>query len=116
MNNLQDVFNRIKETKTKQKEIRKMYKDSLAQNQAYTQIVEQLEELKRKKKEIENEIQGEMMGDMQKLDAYKMHVKTDNEMLADIAINQLMSGERVELIDNNDQKYEPVFSVRFKKA
>lgn len=116
MNDLQAVFNRIKETKRKQKQIRDMYKDSLATHQEYQEVLEKLDELKTRKKQIETIVQSEMEEDYRKLDAYKMHVKTDNELLSDLAINQLMSGETVEVVDENEQKYEPQFSVRFKKA
>lgn len=116
MADLKEVFGRIKETKQKQKEIRRMYKDALTQNMEYEKLIEQLDTLKARKKEIENDIKSEMEGDIQKLDAYRMHIKTDQEMMSDLAINQLMSGETVELVDENDQKYEPIFSVRFKKS
>ncbi len=51
-----------------------------------------------------------------KLDAYKMHLKTDMEMLSDLALNDLMAGKTVEVVDKNNQKYEPLFSVKFKKS
>ena len=116
MADLKEVFNRIKETKSKQKEIRGMYKDALSQSMEYQKLLEDLDKLKIRKKEIEISIKDEMRADIEKLDAYRMHIKTDQEMMSDLAINQLMSGETVELIDENDQKYEPVFTVRFKKA
>lgn len=116
MNELQTVFVRIKETKQKQKEIRAMYKDQLAQHQEYQQLLEKLDALKERKKSIEADVKNELASDFQKLDAYKMHIQNDHELMSDLAINQLMSGETVELVDENDQKYEPIFSVRFKKA
>lgn len=116
MSNLQEVFNRIQETKNKAKEIRKMYKDSLNGSHEYQEILEKLESLKARKKQIETELKEDSMNDFRKLDAYKMHLKTDLEMLSDLALNQFVSGETVEVKDENDQKYEPVFSVRFKKA
>lgn len=51
-----------------------------------------------------------------KIDAYKMHVKNDLEMLSDLALNKLVSGESVEVIDEAGSKYEPLFTVKFKKA
>ena len=93
-----------------------MYKDALSQSMEYQKLLEDLDKLKIRKKEIEISIKDEMRADIEKLDAYRMHIKTDQEMMSDLAINQLMSGETVELIDENDQKYEPVFTVRFKKA
>lgn len=116
MNDLQEVFNRIKETRTKAREIRKMYKDSLTAHQEYQEIVEKLEALKIRKKQIETEIKTDQQADFQKLDAYKMHVKNDTEMLSDLALNKLMAGETVEVTDEAGGKYEPLFTVKFKKA
>lgn len=116
MNDLQTVFVRIKETKAKQREIRTVYKDLLSQDQEYQQLLEKLNALKARKKEIETVTKAELESDFQKMDAYRMHIQNDNELLADLAINQLMAGETVELVDENDQKYEPIFSVKFKKA
>ncbi len=116
MNDLQEVFNRIRETRNKAKEIRKIYKDSLIANQEYQEIVEKLDALKMRKKQIETETKNDQMADFQKLDAYKMHVKNDIEMLSDLALNKLVSGETVEVTDEAGDKYEPLFTVKFKKA
>ncbi|HEX3099664.1 MAG TPA: hypothetical protein VHQ41_01685 [Patescibacteria group bacterium] len=116
MNDLQEVFNRIRETRSKTKEIRKMYKDSLIANQEYQQIVEKLENLKLRKKQIETEIKTDQQADFQKLDAYKMHITNDIELLSDMALNKLVSGETVEVVDEAGDKYEPLFTVKFKKA
>ncbi len=56
------------------------------------------------------------MNDFKKLDALRMHVQTDMEMISDMALNKLMSGETVEVVDADNNRYEPLFSVRFKKA
>lgn len=116
MNDLQEVFNRIRETKSKQKEIRQMYKDELAASHEYQEILDKLETLKARKKQIETELKNDNTNNFKQLDAYKMHVKTDMEVLSDLALNKLMAGETVEVKDQDDQKYEPLFSVRFKKA
>lgn len=116
MNDLQEVFNRIRETRIKSKEIRKMYQDSLIANQEYQEVKEKLEELKVRKKQIESQIQEDQQADFQKLDAYKMHVKNDLEMLSDLALNKLVSGETVEVVDEAGGKYEPLFTVKFKKS
>ena len=113
---LQEVFNRIRETKVKQKEIRQMYKDALEASHEYQEILNKLDVLKARKKQIETELKNDNANNFKQLDAYKMHVKTDMEMLSDLALNKLMAGETVEVKDEDDQRYEPQFSVRFKKA
>ncbi len=116
MNDLQEVFNRIRETRTKQKEIRQIYKDALEASHEYQEILEKLDTLKARKKQIEFDLKNDNTNNFKAMDAYKMHVKTDMEMLSDLALNKLMAGETVEVKDEDDQKYEPQFSVRFKKA
>jgi hypothetical protein len=113
---LQEVFNRIRETKQEQKELRKMYKDALEASDEYKELVEKLEVLKQKKKQIETQTKEDVGNNFKKLDALKMHVKTDLELLSDLAFNKLVAGERVEIQDNDHNRYEPVFMVRFKKA
>lgn len=116
MPNVQEVFNRIKDTKRKAKEIKRMYKDSLEASFEYREVLEKLEAIKARKKQLELQIQEESAGEFAKLDAYKMHIKTDNELLSDLALNSLVAGEAVEVKDENEEAYEPVFTVRFKKA
>lgn len=116
MNDLQEVFNRIRETRNKAKEIRKMYKDSLIANQEYQEVTEKLDNLKLRKKQIETDIKTDQMADFQRLDAYNMNVKNDIELMSDMALNKLVSGETVEVIDEANNKYEPLFTVKFKKA
>jgi len=39
----------------------------------------------------------------------------DNQLLSDIAMSQVAKGEKIEISDEYETKYEPIFSVRFKK-
>lgn len=116
MQDLQTIFNRIKDTKQKAKQVKQMYKDALENSTAYREVLSKLEELKAKKKEIETSIKEDSGGEFQKLDAYKMSIQADNQLLSDLALNTLMSGETVKVTDNNNEDYEPVFKVSFKKA
>lgn len=116
MNDIQEIFNRMRETKKKAKEVKKMYKDALEASREYQDILEKLEVLKTRKKQIETELKEDSMNDFKQLDAYKMHVKADMEMLSDLALNQLVEGETVEVVDEDNNKYEPLFTVKFKKA
>ena len=52
MANIQEIFNRIQETKNKQKEIKAMYRDALANSFEYNEVTDKLKKLKEKKKEI----------------------------------------------------------------
>lgn len=116
MSRLQDVFNRIQQTKKEQREIKSMYRDALTNSQRYQTVVEELKTLKEKKKKIEDSIKDEFRSEFNKLDTLKLDIENDNLLMSDLAINKLMKGETVEITDEKDNKYEPAFSVRFKKA
>jgi len=115
MKDLQSVFNKIKEIKREQKVLKESYRDALANSQKYQNTVDELKTLKEKKKTIEAEFQQELSSNFTKLDRLKLDLESEKEMLSDIAINQLMSGKTVEVTDEYDNKYEPRFSVNFKK-
>ena len=116
MQNVQEVFNKIREMKKEQKDIRDMYKDALVQADKYEEIVEQLKVLREKKKEIEARIQSELGRSWEKFEDLKLEVETQKEMLNDIAISTLMKGETVAVKDEFDNAYEPIWKVNFKKT
>lgn len=116
MQNVQEVFNKIREMKKEQKDIRDMYKDALVQADKYEEIVEEIKVLREKKKEIEARIQADLGRSWEKFEDLKLQVDAEKEMLNDIAISTLMKGETVVAKDEFDNIYEPVWKVNFKKT
>ncbi|MFH0853974.1 MAG: hypothetical protein V1891_00560 [bacterium] len=116
MQNIQEVFNRIKEKKQEAKEIKKIYKEALSNSQKYKDASEELKVLKEKKKATEESIKSDFTDEFDKLDIIKADIESDQILLNDIALNQLIKGETVEIFDENNAKYEPIFTVNFKKA
>lgn len=116
MQNIQEVFTKIREMKKEQKDLRDMYKDALAQADKYEEIVEEIKTLREKKKEIETRIQMELGRAWEKLEDLKLEVESEKEMLNDIAISTLMKGETVEVKDEFDNVFEPLWKVNFKKT
>ncbi|MEI7621780.1 MAG: hypothetical protein WCJ51_04585 [Candidatus Moraniibacteriota bacterium] len=116
MQNVQEVFNKIREMKKEQKGLRDMYKDALAQADEYEEVVEEITTLREKKKQIETRIQAELGRSWEKFDDLKREVETEKEMLNDIALTTLMKGETVEVKDEFENAYEPSWKVSFKKA
>ncbi len=115
MVNIQEIFNRLEETKRKQKDIRKMFKDALANSSEYTEIIEKIKVLRDRRVQIEDSIKADFSSEFTKLDDYKIDIASDSELLSDAALTKLMKGETVEIVDDKDTKYVPVFSVKFKK-
>ena len=113
MAKLQEVFDRIQEAKKEVRDISEAYRDALANDERYKKITEEIRDLRIKKQQIEARIKSEGFS---KMDKIKAEIIGDNQLLSDIALSQLMKGEKVEALDKKDNKYEPIFNVKFKKA
>lgn len=114
-NRLPEVFKRIQDKKKEQRDLRALYRDALSVNGQYQQILEELESLKMKKKQIESSVQADFKSEFDKLEGLKLNLASDNLLLSDLAVKQLVDGESIKIIDENKVEYEPLFSVRFKK-
>ncbi len=115
MQNIQEIFNRIQVVKKKQKDIKSSYREVLKQNGEYQEIEEKIKTLRASRKQIEAAIRTDFSADFTKLDDFKIDLASDNELLADAALSTLMKGETVEVKDEYENTYQPVFAVRFKK-
>lgn len=116
MQNLQDIFDRIRATKREQKQIATMYRDALSASHEYRDLLEKLRGFKLRKKQIEDQVKAELGSDLDKLESLKKDVNNDKELLSDVALNKLVAGESVLVEDDDKNPYEPVFSVKFKKT
>ncbi len=116
MADLQEIFARIQETKKKQKDIKSAYRDALNSSEEYKNLTDKLTELRAKKKQIENSIKQDFSSEFQKLDDFKIDLESDNTMLSDAAFTKLLKGETVEVVDEYNNSYEPLFVVKFKKT
>jgi hypothetical protein len=116
MAQLQMRFEQICESKKSKKEILAMYKDALSHNRLYQETLDEFKKVQDKKKLIENETKLEMRADFDKLEILKNELQNDLMLLSDEALSQLMRGETVEVEDSYGNKYEPIFTVKFKKA
>ena len=114
--NINEIFSRLQGYQSQQRELKKMYRDALSVNGEYQEAIQELEALKLKKKKIEMMVQADFKEEWDKLEGLKLNIAGDKQMLSDLALLQLTQGEEVKVIDQNQVTYEPIFSVRFKKA
>lgn len=110
---LQEVHSRLKEKKAKRRDMNKMQQDELSVHARYQELCEEMTKLREEKKSIENELRN--AADAQELEALKIDIKTDHELLADIALNLYIANEPVEIVDEYNARWVPVFTVRFTK-
>ncbi len=116
MPDIQDVFNKIKEAKKESKKIKEMYRETLANSKTFQETVDSLKDLHLKKKRLEGQIQQDFRSEMEKLDKLKQDIQSNNILMSDMALTNLMKGQTIVITDENDVKYEPQFSVKFKKV
>jgi predicted nuclease with TOPRIM domain len=112
---VQEVFNAIQEKKKSQRQVREMYKDAIEASGEYRELVEKIDKLRERKKQLEAQAWIEA-GAKDKYETTKLDIKSDRELLNDLAISQLMSGETVKVVDQDNHEYEPRFTVSFKKT
>ncbi len=115
MPSLEEVHGRLRAKAREKSELQKAFKDELANNPRYQQIVEQLKTLKEEKKSIENQTWASSSADAQKLDLLTLDIQSDKEMLSELALNLYVKGQTVEIVDELHVRWVPKFSVAFKK-
>lgn len=113
MRDIKEIFSRIQEQKKEQREINRSVREALEVHVDYKDIVEKIDQLKSKKRQIENSVRSDFE---QKIDLLKLNIKGDTQTMSDIALATIMKGESITLKDEDNNEYEPVFSVRFKKT
>jgi predicted P-loop ATPase/GTPase len=113
---LQLFFDEVSEKKQEEKEIVAMFKDALANNEDYQIICEEIKRLQERKNQIKFAVLESLGSNAEKLEEIKSEIKAEKEALTDEAISTLMRCETVEVEDKYGNKYEPVFSVRFRKV
>ena len=116
MPELKDVLQRIRVTKQEKRKLAASFRDVLAQSKSYQAILDQMKEIKVKKLRLETEMRQEFVREMEKVNKLSESLKTDAQLLSDMALTKFMKGESIEVVDENDVKYEPVFKVTFKKT
>ena len=115
MPNLEDIYHRLEANKKRRKEINKMFRDELAHSSRYKEITEEMQVLREEKKGIEQQVRSAQT-ESQELEDIKMEIQTDQELLADMTLNMYVKNETVEIKDEYDQTWYPVFKVNFKKS
>jgi len=108
-------LNEIRTKKNRKKELSKSFKDELAQHERYTALKEEMDTLKAEKKSIENSVREGSPKESAELEDLSTEIKADEELLSDMAMSLIMKNESVELVDENQSRYVPVLSVKFKK-
>ncbi len=115
MMSYEEIYKRIQKNKKERSEASKMIRDELANNAKYQVLAEELKRIRDEMATIKNEVRSFSAAEAQKLDDLATDIKTDNILLTDVTISKFIAGETVEIVDENNQKWVPAFTVRFCK-
>jgi len=115
MKTAQEMFNQLQTLKSERKTLNSVYRDALVSSSEYQKLTEELKTLREKRKMVIQAIDGDLRSELDRLDDLKDEMSNDKALLADAVINQLTKGEPVIVVDENQEKYEPVISVNFRK-
>ena len=115
MQDMQKIFDEIQEFKHTRKQIGKEYRDALTQTGGYEDLKDELKKLREKKKLLETGVQSEMGSRWEEFETAKNEIMSLEEMLTDVAMNNLMDGKSINLKDKNNVEYEPQYKITFKK-
>lgn len=113
--NLQEIFARVEKSKSRQREIKTIYRDALTSTPEYEELNDKLKALRERKKQIEATVKEQFGSEITELEDLKVDIDSDMEMMSDLALTQLIKGEAIALKDEHDTEYEPVFAVKFRK-
>lgn len=115
MQSIHEIYSRLKLKKAERKDLKTSFQDALKNHARYQQVLEEMMKLKIEKKAIENEILATEM-DKAKLEELNLDIKTDTELISDLALTMYVSGEPVEITDDYNVRWVPAFRVTFKKS
>ena len=115
MQDLKDVYVQLQLKKKERKELTNVFQDELKHNGEYQELVKQIKTLREKKKSIEDTAKASALHDVKKLDGLKEDIAGSIELLSDIALTKFLNREQVEIVDEENNRLVPQFSVRFKK-
>ncbi len=116
MQDLQQILQRMREKKKEKRNLAAALRDALAHSKQYQDILEQLKTLKAKKLQYERSAHEEFRKELEQSERLKEDLKSDAQVLSDMALTKYIKGESIQVKDENDVTYDPVFKVTFKKS
>ncbi len=116
MQDPQEIFDEIQEKKKRKKEIAKIFRDTLSQDSEYQENEEKLKELREKQKAIKLRVQEELGETWTEHEALTMELKDLEQILTDVILSSIMEGQSIQVRDQWDTLYEPVYKIVLKKA
>lgn len=112
---IQMIFNGFIDLKLEKNDLEKQIKDALISHQTYESLKMSCDEANQQMKVLKDSIDDEYSSEKDKIDILKLDIENEEMLMSDAALNQLVKGKSISVKDKNDNEYEPIFKVKFKK-
>lgn len=112
---LQMLFSDYETKQFKVRELSAIIREKIETHPKYREVKSNLDTWRAEMNQIKQSVYDELESEVSTLDSLKLDVNGHKMMLCDLAIHQLSNGEPIE-IEKDGIKYDPIFSVKFKKA
>lgn len=116
MPDLKEIHARIRAKKDEKKKVNVIFKDVLAGSKSYQEVLDEIRKLLTKKTQLKQELWSDFGKEMEQLERLAIDLKSDEVLLTDLSLTMLMKGQSLDLTDENDVKYEPIFRITYKKT
>ena len=103
------------DAKKERKELLAIFKDALSATADWDDLTDKMKGLRDRRKQIQFSVESQLSDHMKKMDQVAKDIASDRQLLADIALAQLIKGKTVKVIGPGDIQFEPRFSIAFKR-
>lgn len=109
-------FDKTLKSKKELKDLQAIIKDALDNSKQFREVNEEIKTLNAKRKKIVEAIKMDFGSEAGKIDVIKADLLNDKTLLSDASLNHILAGKTVEVEDSFGNKYEPEFSVKFRRV
>lgn len=109
------LFSEYENQQLKARELSALIREKIETHPKYREVKGNLDTWRAEMNQIKQSVYDELESEVHQLDSLRLDVNGQKMMLCDLAIAQLTSGKEIK-IEKDGVKYEPSFSVKFKKA
>lgn len=113
---IKELYLEIQEAKKKQKELSAVIKDAFSQTKEYQDLTDEMNRLRARKKQVEQTIRGEYSAEFNDLEDVRADIRDTKTVLSDLMWNELVKNNKVEVVDEHDNRFVPHVTVILKKA
>ncbi|MFA5396184.1 MAG: hypothetical protein WC346_09280 [Methanogenium sp.] len=114
MQHLEEILNRVREQKSKLKELQKSVRDHLESDAEYLKLRDEFKALSEKKKSTVSSLLESIPELSSEVEALRNSIKEDSQLASDIAVTKYASGESVHFTDKSKNvEFIPKFTVSY---